>query len=306
MSKLALLLWKFWQNLNWVTPNGGAKCRWGRLNAGAAVANWWLLMWSVINLVWNFGCKFITVSVHPICLQHVCHDAACRAGLSATADPCWIFLVAACHKIRSVKGCSVHVVGLRQAANLKAHHSRQVLSPNWVSFKTWNSLTETREWHFPGISYAREFLLIKINGQKITSIYKFQILNEFQCTFSTVTAKNHESCCCNKPQNLTIFLQYCNNNVSAVSTFHLISQEHSDQGQNSRKMHNPPQLHVCFGDGLRQGFIRYILFIASSCLCLVLEKHHQRRHDDKSHAPELQKPCKIQSTNFKRCNEDTI
>jgi len=32
--------------------------------------------------------KFIPLSVHLICLQHVYHDAAHRAGLSATADLC--------------------------------------------------------------------------------------------------------------------------------------------------------------------------------------------------------------------------
>jgi len=33
--------------------------------------------------------KFITLSVHLTCLQHVRRDAARRAGLSATADPCF-------------------------------------------------------------------------------------------------------------------------------------------------------------------------------------------------------------------------
>jgi len=36
----------------------------------------------------NFGRKFITLSVHLICLQHVRRDAACHMGLSVTADPC--------------------------------------------------------------------------------------------------------------------------------------------------------------------------------------------------------------------------
>ena len=35
-----------------------------------------------------FGCRFITLSVHLICLQHVCCDAVRRVGLSVTADPC--------------------------------------------------------------------------------------------------------------------------------------------------------------------------------------------------------------------------
>jgi len=37
---------------------------------------------SVVNL---FGCNFVTLSVH-LCLQHVCRDAARRAGLLATDD----------------------------------------------------------------------------------------------------------------------------------------------------------------------------------------------------------------------------
>ena len=50
-----LVFWcrKSRKNSNEVTPNWGAKCRWGRLNAGAVAANWQLLMWSFVNLV-NF------------------------------------------------------------------------------------------------------------------------------------------------------------------------------------------------------------------------------------------------------------
>jgi len=33
-------------------------------------------------------CQSITLSVHLICLQHVRRDAARRAGLQVTADPC--------------------------------------------------------------------------------------------------------------------------------------------------------------------------------------------------------------------------
>jgi len=29
------------------------------------------------------------MSIHLICLQHVCRDAASQAGLSAIADPCF-------------------------------------------------------------------------------------------------------------------------------------------------------------------------------------------------------------------------
>ena len=32
------------------------------------------------------GRKLITLSIHLICLQHFCRDAACQVGLSATAD----------------------------------------------------------------------------------------------------------------------------------------------------------------------------------------------------------------------------
>jgi len=35
-----------------------------------------------------FGRKFITLSVHLVCLQHVRRDAARGAGFSETADPC--------------------------------------------------------------------------------------------------------------------------------------------------------------------------------------------------------------------------
>ena len=45
----------------------------------------------------QLGRKFITVSVHVICLQHVRRDAARREGLSATADLCRVNL---CRKVR--------------------------------------------------------------------------------------------------------------------------------------------------------------------------------------------------------------
>jgi len=62
---------KSWQNSKGEPPNGGAKCRWGSLNAGAVVTNW----------------RLSTLSIHLICMQHVCRATACRMGLSATADP---------------------------------------------------------------------------------------------------------------------------------------------------------------------------------------------------------------------------
>jgi len=77
---------KLQQNSNGVTPNGGAKCRWGRLNADGVAQNWRLSTRSVVNLARS---QFITLSVHITCLQHVHPDAARRAGLSLTADPCY-------------------------------------------------------------------------------------------------------------------------------------------------------------------------------------------------------------------------
>ena len=67
--------------------NGDMKCRWGRLIA-CAVSDNWLGDFQRETLSASFGDKFITVTVHLICLQHVHGDAACRAGLSARADPC--------------------------------------------------------------------------------------------------------------------------------------------------------------------------------------------------------------------------
>ena len=53
-----LVFWcqKSWQNSNGVTPNGGTKCRWGRLNAVAVPENWRLSMQSVVNLVRSQVC----------------------------------------------------------------------------------------------------------------------------------------------------------------------------------------------------------------------------------------------------------
>jgi len=63
--------------------NGGAKCRWARVNAGAVAENWRLSTPSVVNLV-----RSRVYHTERICLQHVHRDVARRAGLSATADPC--------------------------------------------------------------------------------------------------------------------------------------------------------------------------------------------------------------------------
>jgi len=45
-------------------------------------------------LLTQFGCKFITLSVH-LCLQHICHDVAHRMSSSATDDTCigWILIL---------------------------------------------------------------------------------------------------------------------------------------------------------------------------------------------------------------------
>jgi len=47
-----LVFWcqKSRQNSNRVSPNGGAKCRWGRFSAGAVAENWRRLMRSVVSL----------------------------------------------------------------------------------------------------------------------------------------------------------------------------------------------------------------------------------------------------------------
>ena len=50
-GNLVFLFRRSRQNSFGVTPNGGAKCRWGRLNAGAVAANWWLSMRRIANLV---------------------------------------------------------------------------------------------------------------------------------------------------------------------------------------------------------------------------------------------------------------
>jgi len=83
-----LVFWwrKSRQNLNGVTPKGGAKCGWGRLNAAEVDENWRVSTQSADNLVWS---QVYYTEHHLICLQHVRRDAARRAGLSATADPCF-------------------------------------------------------------------------------------------------------------------------------------------------------------------------------------------------------------------------
>jgi len=57
------------------------------LNAGAVAENWRLSMQIIVKLV--LSQVYHTECVHHIRLQHVCHDAARRTGLSAATDPCF-------------------------------------------------------------------------------------------------------------------------------------------------------------------------------------------------------------------------
>jgi len=79
-----LVFWcqKSQQNSNRITPNGGAKCRWGRLNAVAVAAYWQLSTRSVVTLARSQ----VYHNERPRYL-FAARDAARRAGLSATADP---------------------------------------------------------------------------------------------------------------------------------------------------------------------------------------------------------------------------
>ena len=57
------------------------------LNAGAVAENWRLSTRSVVNLVRS---QVHHTERQRYCLQHVRRDAARRAALSVTADPCFI------------------------------------------------------------------------------------------------------------------------------------------------------------------------------------------------------------------------
>jgi len=83
-----LVFWcrKSRQNSNRVTSNGGDKCRCGRCKLATFDAKRCQLTSSSVTSL-----KFITLSVHLICLQHVRHETVRRAGLPATARPClWL------------------------------------------------------------------------------------------------------------------------------------------------------------------------------------------------------------------------
>ena len=58
----------------------------GRLNAGGVAENWRLSTRSAVSLARS---QVYRTERPPTCLQHVRRDAARRAGLSATADPCF-------------------------------------------------------------------------------------------------------------------------------------------------------------------------------------------------------------------------
>jgi len=66
----------------------------GRLNTGAVAENWRLLKRSVVNLARSQ----VYHTERPLRLQHVRRDAAHRAGLSATADPCIVSQSRSCYR----------------------------------------------------------------------------------------------------------------------------------------------------------------------------------------------------------------
>ena len=81
---LVFCCWKSWQNSNAVSPNGGAKCRWGRLNAGAVAANWQLSMRSIVNLVRSQVCH----TGHPSYL-FAARSSWCSALRGFVCDSWW-------------------------------------------------------------------------------------------------------------------------------------------------------------------------------------------------------------------------
>ena len=85
---LVLCCRKSRQNSNGVTPNGGAKCRWGRLNAGAIAADWRLSTQNVVIVNLARSQVYHTERPPYLFAARSPHDAARRAGLSATADLC--------------------------------------------------------------------------------------------------------------------------------------------------------------------------------------------------------------------------
>jgi len=121
-SPVTVVFWcqKSLQNSNRVAPSGGTKCRWGRLNAGTVAENGNFRHKALSTWL---SCKFITLSVHIICLQHIRSDAAWSAGLSATADPCcthtcWMMVtMSSCVMILTAQhiwcweGCTTTILG---------------------------------------------------------------------------------------------------------------------------------------------------------------------------------------------------
>ena len=92
ISPWTLVFWsrKSRQNSNGVTPNGGAKYRWGRLNTGAVAQKLATFDAKRCQLSSVVSRKFITLSVHLICLQHVRRDAARRAFVSDSWSLYWL------------------------------------------------------------------------------------------------------------------------------------------------------------------------------------------------------------------------
>jgi len=82
-----LVMWfqKSWQNSNGVTPIGGAKCRCGRLNAGAVAEKRRLSTWSISTV--NLVRSQVYHTERPPYL-FAARSPWCSAGLTATAAPC--------------------------------------------------------------------------------------------------------------------------------------------------------------------------------------------------------------------------
>jgi len=59
------------QNSNGVTPNGGAKCRWDRLNAGVVAENWRLWMRSSVATLSHWSSTQFVCSIVQVCQQQL-------------------------------------------------------------------------------------------------------------------------------------------------------------------------------------------------------------------------------------------
>jgi len=81
---LVFWFWRSWHNSNRVTPNGGAKCRRGRLNAGAAAENGQLSTRSIVKLLWSH----VYHTERPPYLFSARSPWCSASSLSSTADSC--------------------------------------------------------------------------------------------------------------------------------------------------------------------------------------------------------------------------